>query len=84
MRSDQCEAGRAVIEGCCIPTQGGVALRTVRRAKGRAGSRVHGIIRLLPGCQVALRIAAIHRLDRQAVVAVDMAQDALHVGVAIR
>ena len=34
---------------------------------------MHGIISLLPRCQMALRISAIRRLDRQAVVAVDVA-----------
>ena len=84
MRPDQCKTGCAVIEGRCIPTERGMTLRTVRRAKSSTGSRVHGIIGLLPGCQVALRIAAIRRLDRKTVVAVDMAEGALHVGVAIR
>ena len=41
------------------------------------------IIRLLPRCQMAARVAAIRRLDGQAVIAVDMAQGALHVGMAI-
>ena len=45
---------------------------------------MHGIISLLPRCQMALRISAIRRLDRQAVVPVDMAKSALHVGVTIR
>ena len=73
MSANQRKAGRAVIERRGIPAHGGVALRTVRRRKGCAGRRVHGIIGLLPRRQMALRIAAIRRLDRQAIVAVDMA-----------
>jgi len=41
------------------------------------------IIRLLPGRQMAACIAAIRRLDRQAVVAIDMAEGALHIGMAV-
>ena len=45
---------------------------------------MYGVCGCLPGGQMALRIAAIGWLDGQAVVAVDMAQSALHVGMPIR
>ena len=82
--ANQRKAGRAVIERRAIPAQGGMALRTVRRGEGCTRCRVHRIVGLLPGRQVALRIAAIRRLDGQVVIPIDMAQGTLHVGVAIR
>ena len=42
-----------------------------------------GIRSLLPGCQMALRIAAIGGRDGQIVVAVDVARGARNVGVAV-
>lgn len=44
---------------------------------------MHGIICLLPRRQMALRIAAIARRDRQIVVIVDMANRASHIRMAI-
>jgi len=44
---------------------------------------MHRIIGLLPRRQMAAGVAAIRRLNVQAVVAVDMAQRALHVGVPV-
>ena len=41
------------------------------------------IVSLLPGCQMAAGVSAIRRLDGEAVVAVDMAQGTLHIGVAV-
>jgi hypothetical protein len=78
------ESSGAVVERRRRPTYRIVASRTIRRCKRRAGGKVHGIVGLLPGRQEALRIAAIRRLDGQVVIPVDMAQGALHVGVAIR
>jgi hypothetical protein len=43
-----------------------------------------GVIRLLPGCQVALRISAVRRRNRQIVVVVDVAGSAGDIGVPIR
>ena len=45
---------------------------------------MYWIIGLLPGRQVALRIAAIGGCDRQIVVVVDMAERTSDIGVAIR
>ena len=63
---------------CCI-----VAAGTIARGKCRPCGGVHRIVGLLPGCQVALRIAAIGRSDRQIVVAVDMAESASYIRVPI-
>lgn len=84
VRSHQREAGDAVIERGRGPTGRRVAVRAVRRGKCGAGSRVDGLVRLLPGRQMALRIAALRRRDRQRVVAIDVALRALQIGVALR
>jgi hypothetical protein len=44
---------------------------------------VHGIIGLLPGGQMAFRVAAIGRDDRQIIVIVNMTLSAGHIGVAV-
>ena len=44
---------------------------------------MRGIVGLLPGGQVALRIAAVGRSDRQIVIVADMAERARHIGMAI-
>lgn len=66
-----------------VPTNRGVAIGTVRNGKRRAGRGVRGIIRLLPGGQVALRISAIRRRNLKVVVVVDVAGRASHVGVTV-
>jgi len=55
----------------CVVTRG-----TVRCCKRGSRRRVRRIIRRLPGCQVALRIPAVRRRNRQAVVVVDVASGA--------
>jgi len=60
-----------------------MASGTVGCGKGGSGSRVDGVVCLLPGGQMALRVAAIGRRDRQGIVVVDVAQIAGHVGVPI-
>jgi len=42
-----------------------------------------GIVGALPSAQVASGVAAVRRLNVQAVVAVDVAQSALHIGMPI-
>ena len=84
MRADEREAGHAVIKGSGIPADRRVTVRTIRDRESRAGSRVHRIVRLLPGGQVAARIAAGVRGDLQIVVIVDVAGSAGNVGVAVR
>lgn len=44
---------------------------------------MNGIIRLLPGGQMALRISAIGRCNRQIVIIVDMAERASHIRMTI-
>jgi hypothetical protein len=84
VRSCQGKPGDAVIERRRVPPCCGMASGTVRRGKSSSGSGVHGIIGLLPGGQMALRIAAIGWGDRQGIVVVDVAQVASHVRVSIR
>ena len=50
-----------------------MARRTIRRRKRTARRRVRRIIRLLPRCQMASGISAVIRLNRQIVIAVDVA-----------
>ena len=52
-------------------------------AKGDPDVEWTGVVRLLPGRQVALRVAAIGRRDRQGIVVVDVAQIAGHVGMPV-
>ena len=84
MRARECEAGHAVVKGSGIPANRGMAIRAIRDREPRTGSRVHRIVCLLPGGQVAARIAAGVRGDLQIVVIVDVAGSAGHVGVAVR
>jgi hypothetical protein len=79
--SGQGKPGNAVIESRRGPAGGRMASGTVRRGKSGAGSGMHGIIGLLPSGQMALRVAAIGRRNRQIVVVVDVAQIAGHVGM---
>ena len=83
VRSGQRKPGRAVIERRRRPAHRRVAGRAVGRGERRSGRGVHRIIGLLPGRQMALRISAIGRRDRQRVIVVDVAGGAGHVGMAI-
>jgi hypothetical protein len=65
--------GDGVVEGVVGPGNGIVASRTVCRRESRARRGVRGVIRCLPGGQVAAGVSAIRRLDRQIVVAVEVA-----------
>ena len=73
VRTHQGPARSAVVEGRGGPRDGAVTCRAVRRRKRRSGRRVRGIIRRLPGRQVAARIPAVRRRNRQRVVIVDVA-----------
>ena len=44
---------------------------------------MHRVVGLLPGGQVAARVPAIGRLNRQIVIPVDVTQASLHVGVSL-
>ncbi len=79
----QGKPGCAVIERCRRPTHRRVTSGTVGCSKRRTGCGVHRIIRLLPGRQMAARIPAIGRRDRQIVVVIDVAGSAGHGGMAI-
>ena len=84
MRASQRESSYAVIERCRVPTRRRMTIRAIRRRKRRTRGGVHRIVRPLPRRQVALRISAIRRRYLQRVVAVQMAQRALHIRMAIR
>jgi hypothetical protein len=62
-----------VIEGIVGPGNRIVAGRAVCRCESSARRGVRGVIRCLPGGQVAAGVSAIRRLDRQIVVAVEVA-----------
>ena len=53
MRAGERETSNAVVERSSIPTDGGVARGAVPYCERGAGSRMHGIVGLLPGCQMA-------------------------------
>jgi len=81
--SGQGKAGNAVIEHRESPARCRMAGCTVCCGKSGSGGRVDRCVGLLPGRQMALRVPAIRRGDRQIVVVVDVAQIAGHVGVPI-
>ena len=83
VRSRQSETGNAVIERRRVPTFSRMAGGTIHRRESRSSCRVHWIIRLLPGRQMATRVSAIGRRDRQRIIVVDVAQIAGHIGVPI-
>jgi len=76
VRTRQWPTRRAVIKGGSGPGNCVVTHRTVRRGKGRARRGVCWIICGLPGRQMALRVSAIRRRNRQAVIVVDVAGSA--------
>jgi hypothetical protein len=67
---------RGMVKNRRVPTDGVMAGRAVCSREWCSGCRVGRIVRLLPGCQMALGIAAVRRRDRQAVVVVDVARSA--------
>jgi len=83
VRSGQRESSRAVIKYCRRPAHRGVASRAIRRCERSPGRGVHRIVGGLPRGQMALRVSAIGRRDRQSVIVVDVAGSAGHVGMAI-
>lgn len=74
---------RVVIERGRSPAHRCVTCGAVRKRKRWSGRRMDRIVRLLPGAQVAPRISAIGRRNRQIVVVVQMAGSAWHVGMAV-
>lgn len=73
VNSGQRPACGAVIKRRGSPGDCVVAGRAVRGCKGSARSWVSRIVGLLPGCKVTSGIAAIVRLDRKSIVAIDVA-----------
>ncbi len=84
MPGGQRKPRRAVIERGRRPTDRIVAGRAIRRRKRRPRRWMHRIRRRLPGRQMASRISAIVRRDRQIVIVVDVAQRAGHIRVPVR
>ena len=84
MRAGQREAGDAVIKRHGCPRCRIVAIRAVRGSKRRPRGGVWRVVRLLPGRQVAPGVSAIRGRNLQAVIVVDVAACAGHVGVASR
>jgi len=84
VHAGQCKAGRAVVERSRRPANRGVAGGAIRGSEGRARRGMNWARGLLPGSEMALRIAAIGGSDRQIVVVVDVAERAGHICVAIR
>ena len=83
MRPHQSEPCHTVIKGRCIPTGRGVASGAVGGSKSSSRRRVHRVVRLLPGSQVAAGIAAIRWSDGQSVIVIDVAAGAGHVGMTL-
>ena len=73
MRTGQRPAGCGVIEHYVGPQRRVVAGGAIGRRKRRARRRVHRIVGLLPGGQVASGIPAIRRADLQIVIVVEVA-----------
>jgi len=77
------ESRRAVVECCCRPTHRRVAGRAIHKRKRRPGCWMDRVLGLLPGRQMASRIAAIGRGDHQIIVIVNMTKGAGHIRMAI-
>jgi len=78
MCAHQCKSGQAVVERTHVgPGNGVVAEGAVSGGKGRASGGMGGVVGLLPGSQVAARVAAIGGRDFQVVIVVDVALRAL-------
>jgi hypothetical protein len=60
-----------------------MAYRTVPYRKLRTGRRVHRIIRLLPGRQMAARVPATVERRRQVIIVINVAGSAGHTGMPI-
>ena len=84
VRSGQRKSGRAVIERRRGPARRVVAGGAIHRRECRPGCGVYGIVGALPGGQMALRIAAVGRGDRQRVIIVDVTLRALQIRMALR
>ena len=73
VRSDKRESRGAVVERSAVPADCRVASGAVGGRKRRSGRRVHRIVRLLPGSQVAAGVSTIVRLNGQRIVTADVA-----------
>ena len=79
----QQETRGAVVKDRRGPGNRVMARRALGHRKSRTRRRVHRIVGLLPGGQVALPVAAVKRLDLEIVVVADVAGNAGHIRVAI-
>ena len=84
VRPRQRKTCNAVVERSPVPSLRRVAVRTVRQRKCWTSRRVHRIVRLLPGREVAPGCPARSGCDVQAVVVVDVAARARNVRVTVR
>jgi hypothetical protein len=73
VRAKQRPTRGRVVKHNISPQRRVVARRAICRGKRSPCRRVHWVIGLLPGRQVALRVRAIGRLDLQIVVVIDVA-----------
>lgn len=83
MQAGERKTRDAVVEGCRVPSSSRVARRAIRRSEGRSGRRMYRVVRSLPSSQMALRVPAIGCSDHQAVIVVDVAKIAGHVGMPV-
>ena len=79
----QGKSSSAMVESCRVPGHRRMAHRTVRYAKLRTRRRVHGVICLLPGRQMATRVAAAVQCSRQVIIVIDVTRSAGHAGMPI-
>jgi len=73
VRAGQRPAGCAVIEDRRVPRDGVMASGAIRGGERCSRGWVRRIVCRLPGGQVALRIPAVRRRDRQGVIVIDVA-----------
>jgi len=73
VRAHQRETRGAVIERGTVPPRSGVTICAVGDGKPGPRGGVHGVIGLLPGCEMAAGVPAIGRCDLKSVVVADVA-----------
>lgn len=76
------EAGGAVIECGSVPVCGGMASGAFGERESVWRACVRRVVGLLPGGEVAARVAAVGGRDLKVVIVVDVARETGHVGVA--
>jgi len=81
VRAHQGKPRQAVVKRCLVPPRGRMAVRAVGGCERRSRRRVHRIIGLLPGAQVATGISAVRGSDLQIVIVIDVARRAGNIRV---